>query len=313
MEDTIRGLHHITATVNDAQDDLDCYKAALGMRLVKKTVNFDNHRVYHFYYGDKQGSPNTLMTTFPYKGWGVPVGTHGAGQITSTSFSVPTGSLSWWRERLQRLGFSVSDIGLRFGDEVVEFHDPSGLVIELVANDDDPRTPSVAEGLSTETAVRGVNAATLSIRDPAPSIRFLTEILGWDVVKEEAGRTRLSVNGDEPGHRLEILHAPDAPSAVNGLGTVHHVAMAVSDEETQSRVREELVRLGVNVTEVRDRQYFKSIYFREPGGVLYEVATIPPGFTVDEDLGSLGRDLKLPEWEEPNRAAIEQGLPPVTY
>lgn len=313
MDKVIRGLHHVTATADDAQQDLDCYARALGMRLVKKTVNFDNHSVYHFYYGNERGSPDTLMTTFPYKGRGVPVGARGAGQITATSFSVPGRSLDAWRHRLRDSGYAIRDVGERFGDEVLRFDDPSGLVIELVANDDDDRVPWVAEGLTPETAVRGLHAATLSIRDPGPTVRFFTEILGWEVVNEQEGRARLAVNGDVPGHRLEVLHTPDAPQAVNGLGTVHHVAMAVSDEDEQLRVREELVRLGVEVTPVRDRQYFRSIYFREPGGVLCEVATIPPGFTVDEDLASLGLDLKLPPWEEPNRAEIERGLAPVTY
>ncbi|MEJ2206456.1 MAG: ring-cleaving dioxygenase [Gemmatimonadota bacterium] len=313
MDDLILGLHHVTATADDAQQDLDCYLKTLGTRLVKKTVNFDNPNVYHFYYGDERGSPNTLMTTFPYRGWGVPVGVHGAGQITATSFSVPEGSLDGWRQRIRDKGYAVQAEGDRFGDEVLQFRDPSGLVIELVANDDDPREPWVAEDLTPDTAVRGVHAATLSVRKPGPSVAFLTDALGWEVVNEEEGRTRLAVNGDEPGHRLEIVHAPEGPDAVNGLGTVHHVAMAVADEEAQLRWREELVARGVQVTPVRDRQYFRSIYFREPGGVLYEIATLRPGFLVDEDLGALGTDLKLPPWEEPNRPAIERGLAPVTY
>lgn len=313
MESVIRSLHHVTATVDDAQQDVDFYVKALGMRLVKKTVNFDNRNVYHFYYGDEQGTPNTLMTTFPYGGWGVPVGVHGSGQITATSFSVPEGSLPVWQDRLRGKGIGARHSGERFGEEVLSFRDPSGLVIDLVANRDDERAPWVAEGLTPETAVRGLDGVSLSIRTPGPTIRFLTEVLGWEVVDEEEGRRRLAVNGDRPGHRLQVIDAPDAPAGSNGLGTVHHVAMAVSNEEEQRKLREELVRLGVHVTPVLDRQYFRSIYFREPGGVLYEVATIPPGFTVDEDLSSLGSDLKLPPWEEPNRPAIEQGLASVTY
>jgi glyoxalase family protein len=283
------------------------------MRLVKKTVNFDNHNVYHFYYGDEQGTPNTLMTTFPYGGWGVPDGVHGTGQVTATSFSVPEGSLADWHERLRGKGIRAQHAGERFGQEVLSFYDPSGLAIDLVANRADDRSPWVANGLTPETAVRGLDSVSLAIRTPRPTIRFLTEVLGWEVVDEGEGRTRLAVNGDRPGRRIDVVHAPDAPAGENGLGTVHHVAMAVSDEEEQLKLREELVRIGVHVTPVRDRQYFRSIYFREPGGVLYEVATLPPGFTVDEDLSSLGRDLKLPPWEEPNRAAIEQGLTPVSY
>lgn len=312
-DETILGLHHLTATVAEAQDDLDCYVGALGLRLVKKTVNFDNHDVYHFYYGDELGRPGTLMTTFPYEGWGVPVGTHGAGQITVTSFSVPEGSLASWSERLGERGFEATDPSERFGDEAIRFRDPSGLVIELLASGDDSRDPWIAGGTTPDTAVRGLNAAVLSVRDSAPSIRFLTDVLGWEVVAEEGDRTRLAANGDEPGHRLEILAAADAPAAVNGLGTVHHVAMAIADEDAQARLREELVREGVQVTPVKDRQYFKSIYFREPGGVLYEVATLPPGFTIDEEPDSLGTELKLPPWEEPRRSAIERGLPSVEY
>jgi glyoxalase family protein len=307
----ILGLHHLTATVDRARADLDFYERTLGLRLVKKTVNFDNRGVYHFYYGDERGSPGTLMTTFPYGGQGVPVGRHGAGQITATSFSVPRGSLEGWRERLAAAGFEVGEAGERFGDEVLSVVDPSGLVIELVAADDDARDPWVAPELGADAALRGLYAPSLSIRDPDRSIAFLADVLGWDVTGEEPGRTRLAAGGDRPGHRLEIIHAPDAPTAVNGLGTVHHIAMAVEGDEEQLAIREELLRLGVQVTPVIDRQYFRSIYFREPGGVLYEVATMGPGFLVDEEVGALGCGLMLPPWEEPNRAAIEEALPDV--
>jgi glyoxalase family protein len=310
VNDTILGLHHVTATVDDAQADLDCYVGALGLRLVKKTVNFDNHNVYHFYYGNEHGTPGTLMTTFPYRGWGVPVGTQGAGQVTATTFSVPRGSLDGWRARLSRAGLEPAEVTARFGDEVLWFRDPSGLVLELLACEDE-RPPWTAPGVGAESAVRGVASATLSVRTPEPSIRLLTEVLGWRVTDEEAGRTRLAAGADAAGHWLDIVSAPDAPMAVNGLGTVHHVAMAVEDAATQADVQRELQRRGVPVTEVRDRQYFLSIYFREPGGVLYEVATLPPGFTVDEDLATLGQALKLPAWEEPNRPAIERGLPSI--
>jgi glyoxalase family protein len=313
MNGLILSLPHVTATVGDAQEDLDCYVKTLGLRLVKKTVNFDNHNVYHFYYGDERGTPNTLMTTFPYKGWGVPVGRHGAGQVTATSFSVPAGSLDAWRARLRERGVVTRDIGERFGDEVLAFDDPSGLVLELVATREDARPPWVAEGLTAATAVRGVDSAVLTIRSPGPTIQFLTDILGWEVVNEIEGRTRLAVNGDKPGHRLDIIHAPDAPAGVNGVGTVHHVAMAVAGEAEQLEARAYLVRHGAHVTPVRDRQYFTSIYFREPGGVLYEIATIPPGFTLDEDLSALGTGLKLPPWEESSRPAIEGGLARISY
>ena len=312
MDSPIQSLHHVTATVDDAQQDLDFCIDALGLRLVKKTVNFDNHLVFHFYYGDEHGTPGTIWTTFPYKGYGVPVGTKGAGQVAVTSFSVPAGALDWWRARLTALGASVQDAPPRFGEESILFADPSGLQFELVANDRDRRAPWTRE-VGAATAIRGLHSVTMTIAHPAKTIEFMTSLLGFQVVGEMAGRTRLAVNGDEPGKTMEIVHAPDAPRARNGLGTVHHVAMAVPHAGDQLRMREEVLRWGASVTEVRDRQYFQSIYFREPGGVLFEIATMAPGFAVDEAPASLGRDLKLPPWEEPNRSMIEAGLDAVAY
>jgi len=309
----IRGLHHITATVGEAQPDLDCYVRALGLRLVKKTVNFDNHNVYHFYYGNEVGKPGTLMTTFPYAGQGVPKGVHGAGQITATAFSVPANSIEFWRNRLTDLGFELRDEVECFGDTLLSFTDPSGLVIELAGCEDDERIPWLTDDIASDSAIRGLCAPSLCIRNPETSIRFLTDVLGWQVEAVEGSRTRLSIDGDKPGNRIDIVHAPDAPQAVNGLGTVHHVAMGVDDEGAQQIVRENLLSRGVDVTPVRDRQYFQSIYFREPGGVLFEVATIPPGFLIDESLSSLGQGLKLPSWEEANRVSIEAGLEAVKY
>jgi glyoxalase family protein len=311
MDKLIRGLHHVTATADAAQADLDCYVGVLGMRLVKKTVNFDNHGVYHFYYGNEQGQPGTIWTTFPYRDQGVPMGVKGAGQITVTSFSVPAGSLAFWKERLRDAGFRVDDVEPRFGEASLVFRDPSGLAIELVGTDRDDRAPWVTGDVGRASAVRGVHSVSLTIRSPAATIALLTGLLDFEVVGEEASRTRLAVNGDAPGKTLEVVHAPDARQALNGVGTVHHVAFAISDADEQLRMRAELLRLGLQVTEVRDRQYFRSIYFREPGGVLFEIATVPPGFTVDETLPGLGRDLKLPPWEEPHRAEIERLLPAV--
>jgi glyoxalase family protein len=254
MQHPIRGLHHVTATVDDAQADLDFCRGLLGLRLVKKTVNFDNHNVFHFYYGDEQGTPGSIWTTFPYKGWGVAAGTKGAGQVTVTTFSVPVGALGFWK-------------------------------------------------------ARGLHSVTLLVPEPAKTIALMTELLGYRVATEEGGRTRLFVATDEPGRLIDVVAAPDATAARNGVGTVHHVAMAIDTPEEQLRLRAELVRLGMKVTEVLERQYFRSIYFREPGGVLFEVATIPPGFAVDETPAELGLGLRLPPWEEPHRAAIERGLP----
>ena len=313
MASPILGLHHVTATVADAQTDLDYCLNALGLRLVKKTVNFDNHHVYHFYYGDEQGTPGTIWTTFPYWGRGVPVGTKGTGQVTTTSFSVPADSLDFWRARLRALKLGPQDAPPRFSEESILVTDPSGLFMELVANDRDARAPWTAGGIAADAAIRGLHSVTMTLASPPATIAFMQQFLGFTVVNEMAGRTRLCVNGDQPGKTMEIVHAPDAVRAKNGLGTVHHVAMAVATADEQLRLREELVRAGVGVTEVRDRQYFQSIYFREPGGVLFEVATMQPGFAVDEKPDALGRALKLPSWEEPHRSAIESGLDPVSY
>jgi glyoxalase family protein len=312
MRSPILGLHHVTATVDDAQADLDFSVDALGLRLVKKTVNFDNHFVYHFYYGDEVGHPGTIWTTFPYKGRGVPVGTRGAGQITVTSFSVPAGSLDVWKKRLRERGYTVTDMPPRFGEESVRVIDPSGLVIELVANSTDRRTPWTAGGIDEQSAVRGLHSVSLEVREPRRTVEFMRDLLGFEVVNEIDGRTRVAVNGVEPGKFMDIVHAGDADWARNGLGTVHHVAMAIGSDDDQLQIRDELVGRA-NVTPVRDRQYFKSIYFREPNGVLFEIATMQPGFPVDEPVTELGHDLKLPPWEEPHRAAIEAELPNVHY
>jgi glyoxalase family protein len=313
MTPDILGLHHVTATVNDSQADLDFCIDLLGMRLVKKTVNFDNHDVYHFYYGTERGAPGTIWTTFPYKGYGVPVGEKGAGQVVTTAFSVPAASMPFWRTRLTGKGVKVRDIDPRFGEEVVRFDDPSGLWFELIGSDRDTRTPWTGNGVDAVAAIRGLHGVTLLVRQAAPSLALLTEVLGYTIVGEAANRTRVAAGGDAPGHFMDVVEDPEADRATNGLGTVHHVAMAIGTDEEQLRLREELVSLGLRVTEVRDRCYFQSIYFREPGGVLFEVATMRPGFTVDEDLAALGRDLKLPPWEEPYRASIEENLAQVEY
>lgn len=309
MEKPVRSLHHVTATVDDAQQDFDFYTRLLGLRLVKKTVNFDNHDVYHFYYGNEAGTPGTIMTTFPYKGRGVPVGRQGAGQIRTTAFSVPNASLAFWKTRLRERGVQVRDEAPRFGEQAISFGDPSGLVLELVGTRSDPRQPWTGADVSAEQAIRGIHSVAMPIAVPTRTLQLMTEVLGFDVVNEAPDRTRLAVNGDAPGRVIDVIHAADAPRGVNGLGTVHHVAMAVGDADEQLRMRQELIRWGAQVTEVRDRQYFRSIYFREPGGVLFEIATVPPGFTIDETLPCLGQDLKLPPWEEPHRADIESVLP----
>jgi glyoxalase family protein len=308
---SILGLHHVTATVAGAQEDLDFATGALGLRLVKRTVNFDNHGVYHLYYGNENGTPGTVWTTFPYRDQGVPVGEKGLGQITVTSFSVPADSLDFWRNRLESRGLPVGKAPPRFGEESLVVTDPSGLAIELVATKSDRRVPWTGNGVPLTAGVRGLHSVTLQSRAPGLTRRLMTGLLGFRLVDETKDRIRMGIGGDDAGKLVDILDSPRAPPARNGLGTVHHVAFAVPDEDEQLRLREELIRQGLAVTEVLDRCYFRSVYFREPGGILFELATTKPGFAVDEDLDSLGSSLKLPPWEEQNREEIEAQLPRV--
>jgi len=311
VQHSIRHLHHVTATVAEAGPDLAFCRELLGLRLVKRTVNFDNHNVYHFYYGTEQGAPGTIWTTFPYAGWKVPAGVQGAGQIVATSFSVPADSLDAWRARLSAAGLSADQGGERFGAPWLSVRDPSGLVLELVADARDRRAPWPGGGVDRAAALRGLHGVTLLLRERAATVALMTGLLGFAVVDEGPDRTRLAVGDDQPGHLVDLVVSADAPPARNGLGTVHHVAFAIASADEQLRLRAELVQLGYDVTPVRDRTYFQSIYFREPGGVLFEVATMSPGFTYDEPLERLGTGLKLPPWEEPNPSVIEAALPPL--
>ncbi len=307
----ILGLHHVTATVDDAQADLDFCLGVLGLRLVKKTVNFDNHHVYHFYYGTERGLPGTLWTTFPYAGHGVKQGLQGAGQVVATSFSVPASAMKFWRQRLTRAGVNVHERETGFGEASLLVSDPSGLRLTLVGSDLDPRPPWTNAGIDADSAIRGLHGVRIVVRELAPTLALMTEVLGYRVVDESAGGTRVSVGGDGPGHTMDLFEDPRADGAVNGVGTVHHVAMAIAGGDEQQRLREELLQRGLKVTEVRDRCYFTSIYFREPGGVLFEVATVEPGFMLDERVDALGRELQLPPWEEANRSTIEAALPAI--
>src|SRR5262245_5719869 len=286
MTHPILGLHHVTATVDDAQDDLDLCIEALGLRLVKKTVNFDNHHVYHFYYGDAHGKPGTIWTTFPYKGRGVPVGKEGSGQISTTAFSVPAGSLQFWRSRLAEHSVPVTDIEARFGDAAIGFSDASGLRFELIANTHDHRTPWTAT-IEKDGAIRGLHHVTMTVRSAKPTLDLMTGLLGFKVVDEAEHRLRLGVHGGGAGRIIDVVVSPDAAAGTNGLGTVHHVALAIANGDEQRELRRELIHYGCRVTEVRDRCYFTSIYFREPGGVLLEVATIGPGFLIAEEENQL--------------------------
>ena len=305
----IQGLHHVTATVNDAKEDFEFYTQLLGLRLVKKTVNFDNNRVYHFYYGNEQGSPGTIMTTFPYKGEAVRQGTTGTGQVKVTAFSIPTGAISFWEKRLSGAGVQVGKSS-RFGNDILQFKDPSGLLLEMIGNKEDERLPWLTEEIDADHAIRGFYTVTLSVAEKEPTVEFLIEEFGFEKIAEEGRFTRFAAHGGGPGQFVDISYDADSERGKNGIGTVHHVAWRIENDEALLALRQRLNdELGFRVTEVKDRNYFHSIYFRIPGGVLFEVATTPPGFQVDESIENLGRDLKLPSWEEVNRREIENHLP----
>ncbi len=312
MQNFIKGLHHLTATVNDAQEDYDFYTQLLGLRLVKTTVNFDNNQVYHFYYGNKQGDPSTIMTTFPYKGQGVRDGVKGTGQVMITSFSIAREAIDFWKARFTTHGLAFSEVE-KFGNPVLRFEDPSGLELELVGNDHDDRAPWNEGHINGENAIKGLYAVTLSIAEVGATYQFLRETFGFVEVATEGNVKRFrTLNGGEAGTLVDIREDKGHKRGLNGLGTVHHVAFRIETNQEQMQLRTHLVdNLGLKVTELKDRKYFQSIYFRIPGGVLFEVATVGPGFVVDESIEHLGEELKLPAWEEVNRAQIENNLPTI--
>ena len=307
----IKGIHHVTATVDDAQEDYDFYTQLLGLRLVKKTVNFENNRVYHFYYGDEHGHPGTIMTTFPYKGEGVRQGSIGTGQVKITSFLAPKDSILFWQNRLIEAGVTVN-AQTRFGENLLQFKDPSGLLLEIIGNDEDNRKPWENGDISLIHGIRGLHTVVLSIAEVKSTFDFLTDEFGFKKVAEEGSFTRFAVGSGGPGQYVDISDDGGEQAGRGGIGTVHHVAWRVENDEALLAIRQHLVeQLAFKVTEVKDRNYFHSIYFRMPGRVLFEIASIPPGFEVDEPLDTLGAELKLPSWEEMNRTEIENHLPTI--
>ena len=308
------GIHHVTAIAGSPQENIDFYASLLGLRLVKLTVNFDDPGAYHLYYGDEIGHPGTILTFFSWPG--ARGGRRGTGQVGATSFAVPPGSIDFWKDRLSstgvRLANPVEEPERRFGDRVLAFLDPDGLFVELVAHEPAEGWPCWREGpVPAEHAIRGFHSVTLEEEGYVRTQGLLTDTLGFQPVGQEGQVCRFRTGGDGPGNLLDIRTAPNMQPGIVAVGTVHHVAWRAQDDASQQALQRELAGLGYNVTQVLDRQYFRSVYFREPGGVLFEIATDPPGFTVDESVEELGTHLKLPPWLEPERAAIEQVLPPV--
>jgi glyoxalase family protein len=308
------GLHHVTAIAGDPQANIDFYVKGLGLRLVKKTVNFDDPSTYHLYYGDEAGQPGTLMTFFPWRG--IAPGRIGAGQSTSTAFSVPEGTLGWWQNHFKGLGVDSAITRVSADEDRLSLRDPDGLQLDLVASSTiDPRNPWDSASVPAEYAVRGQHSSVLTVANPEQTIAVLTEDLGLHLVGTMGNRTRLAAGNGAAGNIIDVIADPKAQRGLSAGGTVHHIAFRVPDTATQDQWRQELVGRGFQVTAILDRQYFTSIYFREPGGVLYEIATDTPGFDIDEPLLELGRSLKLPPWLEPTREDIENSeariqLPP---
>ena len=301
------GIHHVTAIASDPQANVDFYTKVLGLRLVKQTVNFDAPHVWHLYYGDEQGSPSSILTFFPWPG--VMKGKEGAGLTTATAFSVPPESIGFWHERIKTLGLTTEGPVVRGDSEVLTLFDNDGMRLELVASPGDSR--SGWDGVSDipqEHAVRGLHEVTLSERNLDPTASMLTSFLGMGLSSETAGAANFSMGEGGAGASVQVIGGIQDRGLQAG-GTVHHVAFRAPNLQTMESWRQELVGRGVNVTEVMDRQYFKSIYFREPGGVLFEIATDEPGFDIDEPLLELGRKLKLPPWLEPSREQIQHSLP----
>ena len=310
MPEEILGIHHVTAIAGEPQQNVDFYAGVLGLRLVKLTVNYDDPETYHLYYGDEIGHPGTILTFFTWPG--APKGRKGTGQLTITSFSIPQRSVEYWVTRLKKYGIRFEGPVKRFEEEVISFSDPDGLTLELVANAGaEIRSGWNRASVPQEHVIRGFFGVTLSEEGYERTASLLTETMGFRLVKEDGSRFRYEVGEGGPGAMVDVLCQPDAPVGLVSVGTAHHVAWRTPNDEQQKVWREELVRARLNVTPVIDRKYFHSIYFREPGGVLFEIATDPPGFTVDESEEELGSRLMLPPQLEPLRAQLREVLPSI--
>jgi glyoxalase family protein len=302
------GIHHVTAISGAAERNLDFYAHVLGLRLVKKTVNFDDPGTYHLYYGDEHGTPGTVLTFFPWAH--AAAGRLGTGETQETAFRVPSASLGYWTQRLVETGVPHT-LEKRFGETVLTFTDPDAMRLALIG-------AAGAEGegawhngaVPAEHAIRGFHGVTLLLADAAPTARVLTDVLGLREIAREGALTRYQADAALGGH-VDLREVGGFPRGKLGRGSVHHVAFRAADDAAQAAMAERAVALGLHVTEQKDRNYFRSVYFREPGGVLFEIATDDPGFTVDEPLASLGQALKLPRFLEPRRAELEAKLPPL--
>ncbi|MFO8146302.1 MAG: ring-cleaving dioxygenase [Gillisia sp.] len=308
MENRILGLHHITAIAGDAQRNYDFYTKVLGLRMVKKTVNFDDPQTYHFYFGDGMGTPGSILTFFPWPR--VRQGKNGAGMATGIGYSVPEGSLEFWRARFEKFKVPHSKISKKFGEDFLAFQDPDGLNLELIVpKNKDEREPWETNEVKSKVALKGFHNVTLTLNDHKETAAILKDVFGYELEGTENNLYRFRTNAVENAAVVDILEDPKAERGQNAGGTNHHVAFRVKDEEILMAFREKVMKKGLQITEKIDRDYFFSLYFREPGGVLFEIATDNPGFATDETVEELGSSLQLPDRYKGARAQIEKALP----
>jgi len=305
MEHPIAGLHHVTAIAGNARRNLDFYSRVLGLRLVKKTVNFDDPGTYHFYFGDEKGSPGTILTFFPWEG--IRRGVTGTGMVSSVNYAVSPASVDFWKKRLAGAGVQVTE-GEKYGERQLQFQDPDGLAINLVGQVD-PRQGWQTSGVPEEVALKGFHGVTLLLQRPDVTARILTGVFGYRLERSEGNQFRYRVPAIDTASVVDLEEMSAGTRGVQGAGTFHHVAFRVKNEEELMEYRQKVLDAGLQPTGKIDRDYFFSVYFREPGGVLFELATDNPGFTRDEPLEELGRHLKLPRQYEAARQHIESVLP----
>jgi glyoxalase family protein len=306
MTDKITGIHHITAIAGNAKRNLDFYTRVLGLRMVKRTVNFDDPGTYHFYYGNENGTPGTILTFFPWEG--IAGGRNGTGMATEIGYSVDKDSLAFWADRFRQLKVTQGATAERMGEVYLPFQDPDGLNISLIAAADDRQPWSTAE-VPARAGTKGFHSVTLTLREIGPTAAILTDVFGYLQERQEGNRYRFRTDAIPTAAIVDLVEAPKGGHGINGSGTNHHVAFRVANEEMQMAFREKILSRGLHITPKINRDYFYSVYFREPGGVLFELATDNPGFTVDEPLDQLGTHLKLPAQYEPMRKEIEHSLP----
>jgi len=307
--EAIKGLHHVTAIASDPQQNVDFYRNILGQRLVKRTVNFDAPDTYHFYFADEIGNPGSVLTFFAWPT--MRGGVRGNGETNAVAYNVPVGTLAFWQEHLERNSVASQALEKRFGEDVLSFNDPDGMRLELVETAHLPRINYWEEGpIPQEYALHGFHSVTLWLDNVGPTVDLITSQMGYQAAGQEENRHRFIADRSAPGHTIDLVERPGKMQARLGVGSIHHIAFRAPNDEQQLEYQALIRNAGLNVTDVIDRNYFHSIYFREHGGVLFEIATDTPGFAIDEPVEALGETLKLPEWFEPQRNEIERSLAP---